>query len=71
MQQFAGGVASSCAGLLVSQTGDGPLEHYARLGYVVAGTMMISVVLMGRVNGIVEGDAAKGGGVAVGEGGAA
>jgi predicted MFS family arabinose efflux permease len=60
LQQLAGGVASSCAGLLVSQTGDGPLEHYERLGYVVATSIAVGVVLMGRVNAIVQGDA-KGG----------
>ncbi len=68
MQQFAGGVASSCAGLLVSQIGDGPLEHYERLGYVVATTMMISVVLMRRVNAIVQADVAKSVGAPVGAG---
>jgi predicted MFS family arabinose efflux permease len=56
LQQLAGGVASSCAGLLVSQTGDGPIEHYERLGYVVATSMAVGVVLMGRVNAIVQGD---------------
>ena len=60
LQQIAGGIASSCAGLLVSQTGDGPLEHYERLGYVVATSMTVGVVLMGRVNAIVQRDA-KGG----------
>jgi predicted MFS family arabinose efflux permease len=60
LQQFAGGVASSCAGLLVSQTGDGPLEHYERLGYVVALSTLVGVVLMGRVNAIVQGDAQGG-----------
>jgi hypothetical protein len=60
LQQLAGGVASSCAGLLVSQTGDGPLGHYERLGYVVASSMAVGVALMGRVNAIVQGDA-KGG----------
>jgi predicted MFS family arabinose efflux permease len=60
LQQLAGGVASSCAGLLVSQTGDGPLEHYERLGYVVASSMAVGVALMGRVNAIVQRDA-KGG----------
>jgi len=60
LQQLAGGVASSCAGLLVSQTGDGPLDHYERLGYVVASSMVVGVVLMGRVNAIVQGDAQGG-----------
>jgi predicted MFS family arabinose efflux permease len=64
LQQLAGGVASSCAGLLVAQTGDGPIEHYERLGYVVAGSMAVGVVLMGRVNAIVQGDA-KGAGAKV------
>ena len=64
LQQLAGGVASSCAGLLVSQTGDGPIEHYERLGYVVASSIVVGVVLMGRVNAIVQGDA-KGGGAPV------
>jgi hypothetical protein len=53
LQQFAGGVASSCAGLLVAQSGDGPLEHYERLGYVVALAMATSIVLMARVNSLV------------------
>ena len=57
LQQLAGGVASSCAGLLVSQAEGGPIEHYERLGYVVATSMAIGVVLMGRVNAIVQGDA--------------
>ena len=60
LQQLAGGVASSCAGLLVTQTGGGPLEHYERLGYVVSAAMAVGVALMGRVNAIVQGDA-KGG----------
>jgi predicted MFS family arabinose efflux permease len=57
LQQFAGGIASSCAGLLVSQTGGGPLEHYERLGYVVAGSMTLGVILMGKIDRIVRGDA--------------
>ncbi|HTQ44998.1 MAG TPA: MFS transporter [Polyangiaceae bacterium] len=56
MQQLAGGLASSCAGLLVTQTGDGPLEHYERLGYVVSLAMAATVVLMWRINAMVMGD---------------
>jgi predicted MFS family arabinose efflux permease len=56
MQQLAGGLASSCAGLLVTQTGDGPLEHYERLGYVVSVAMAVTVVLMWRINVMVLGD---------------
>jgi predicted MFS family arabinose efflux permease len=57
LQQIAGGIAASCAGLLVSQTGDGPIEHYERLGYVVATSMLFAVVLMGKIDAIVKGDA--------------
>jgi len=56
MQQLAGGVASSCAGLLVTQHGDGPLEHYERLGYVVATAMATTIVMMARIDTMVRGD---------------
>jgi predicted MFS family arabinose efflux permease len=58
LQQLSGGVASSCAGLIVSQSGTGAIEHYERLGYVVAGSMTLAVFLMGRVDAIVRGTAA-------------
>ena len=57
MQQLAGGVASWCAGLLVTQIGDGPLEHYERLGYVVAGAMAVTILMMARIDTMVSGDA--------------
>jgi predicted MFS family arabinose efflux permease len=57
MQQLAGGVASSCAGLLVTQSGDGPLEHYERLGYVVAAASAVTIVMMARIDSMVKGDA--------------
>lgn len=60
LQQLSGGIASSCAGLLVSQSGDLPLEHYERLGYVVALAMAMSIVLMARVNSLVTGDPGRG-----------
>jgi len=56
MQQLSGGIASSCAGLLVTQIGDGPLEHYERLGYVVSAAMAATIVLMWRINVMVMGD---------------
>jgi predicted MFS family arabinose efflux permease len=46
LQQLSGGVASSSAGLIVSQTADGRLEHYETLGYVVVAAMLIVVALM-------------------------
>lgn len=46
LQQLSGGVASGSAGLIVSQTADGRLEHYETLGYVVVAAMLIVVALM-------------------------
>jgi predicted MFS family arabinose efflux permease len=53
LQQLAGGVAASSAGLIVSQTGDGPLENYERLGYVVSAAIVTTVVLMFKINRMV------------------
>lgn len=60
LQQLAGGVASWTAGLIVVQTAAGPLEHYGELGYVVAGAMLITIILMFRVNGMVKAKLAAG-----------
>jgi predicted MFS family arabinose efflux permease len=57
MQQFAGGVASSFAGLLVTQTEGGYLEHYDRLGYVVSLAIAATIVLMKRIDAMVTRDA--------------
>jgi predicted MFS family arabinose efflux permease len=57
MQQLAGGVASWCAGLLVTHSGDRPLGHYDRLGYVVATAMAATIVMMARIDAMVRGDA--------------
>ena len=59
LQQLAGGVAAWCAGLLVAQGASGALEHYERLGYVVASSMTLAVLLMGKVNALVKGDAPR------------
>lgn len=53
LQQLAGGIASSAAGLIVTQTASGPLEHYDRLGYVVSTAVAVSVILMARINTLV------------------
>jgi predicted MFS family arabinose efflux permease len=53
LQQLAGGIASSSAGLIVTVTGDGPLENYERLGYVVSAAIVATVVLMYRINRMV------------------
>ncbi len=55
LQQLAGGVASSAAGLIVTQTEGGPLEHYDRLGYVVSAAMIATVFLMYKIHRMVMG----------------
>lgn len=54
LQQLAGGLAAWSAGLIVVQTAAGPLQHYEELGYVVAGAMLITIILMFKVNGLVR-----------------
>jgi predicted MFS family arabinose efflux permease len=53
LQQLAGGVASSSAGIIVTQNGDGPLEHYDRLGYVVAVAMLATIAFMHKIQRLV------------------
>jgi predicted MFS family arabinose efflux permease len=53
LQQFAGGVASSVAGLIVSQGADGRLIHYERLGYVVSAAIVATVIFMHKINRMV------------------
>jgi predicted MFS family arabinose efflux permease len=53
-QQIAGGIASAAAGVIVVQTKNGVLEHYNRLGYVVIGTMTITIILMYFLNKYVQ-----------------
>ena len=54
VQQIAGGVASAIAGLIVVQTKSGSLQHYNRLGYVVIGTMTITLIMMYFLNKYVQ-----------------
>jgi len=54
VQQIAGGVASAIAGFIVVQTKTGALEHYNWLGYVVIGTMTITLVMMYFLNQYVQ-----------------
>jgi len=62
LQQLAGGVASSLAGLLVTQKESGEMEHYPRLGYVVAAAVFATIVLMGKINAMVMRDVRDGAG---------
>lgn len=54
IQQIAGGVASWVAGMIVIQSKEGPLRHYDVLGYVVIGTMCITVIMMYFLNNYVK-----------------
>ena len=46
VQQLSGGIASVIAGVVVAQGADGNLQHFDRLGYIVVGTTLLSLVLM-------------------------
>ena len=46
VQQISGGIASAIAGIIVFQAPDGILHHYDILGYVVIGTMIITIAMM-------------------------
>jgi predicted MFS family arabinose efflux permease len=60
VQQIAGGIAAWVAGLIVVQsTPNSPLKHYDILGYVVIGTMFITVVLMYFLNRYVQNKISK------------
>ncbi len=46
VQQISGGIASAIAGMIVFQAPDGILHRYDILGYVVIGTMIITIGMM-------------------------
>lgn len=47
IQQVSGGIASFVAGLIVYQPAkNAPLQHFDTVGYVTAGTMLITLVMM-------------------------
>jgi predicted MFS family arabinose efflux permease len=52
--QISGGIASVIAGLIVSQSPTGMIEHYDILGYVVSGLMGVMIVMMYFINKSVE-----------------
>jgi predicted MFS family arabinose efflux permease len=59
VQQFAGGMASGVAGLVVVQTGSDRLEHYDLLGFIVAAAMFATMWLMYSIQKIVKARLAK------------
>lgn len=50
LQQVAGGIASVIAGVIVVQNGDGPLEHFDVLGYILVGTTAVTIFIMHRIH---------------------
>jgi predicted MFS family arabinose efflux permease len=56
MQQLAGALAASFAGVLITQTASGYLEHYERLGYAVSLAVAATIVLMKRIDAMVMRD---------------
>ena len=54
LQQIAGGIAASAAGLIIYQHDKtSPLEHYDTVGYTVVAISFLSILLMRRVNQLV------------------
>lgn len=54
MQHFSGGIAAAIAGMIVVQTDGGPLKNYPILGFVVMGSMIITVFLMYSLNNQIK-----------------
>ncbi|MBI1221430.1 MAG: MFS transporter [Bacteroidetes bacterium] len=54
VMQLSGGIASLIAGMIVVQNDSGYLEHYNILGYVVTGTILITILLMRRIDVMVR-----------------
>ena len=61
VQQIAGGVAAYVAGMLVVQRKEGPMLHYNRLGFAVAGSMMVAILLMYMIDRHVKQKTAEAG----------
>jgi predicted MFS family arabinose efflux permease len=54
IQQIAGGIASTVAGLIVVQNAKGAYTNYPVLGYVVVGASLITIVMMYTIHKLVE-----------------
>ncbi len=50
VQQLSGGIASVFAGLIVVQSPTGKLVHYNTVGYIVATTMILTIIMMRSIN---------------------
>jgi predicted MFS family arabinose efflux permease len=54
IQQISGGIATFIAGLIVVQSSTGKLEHYDTLGYVVMGSMLVTIFMIRFLDGLVK-----------------
>lgn len=54
MQQLAGGLAASAAGLIVLQNPSGKIENYSHLGWFVVGIMVLAMIQMFFINQIIS-----------------
>ncbi len=59
LQQISGGIASVLAGLIVSEGPGGAIVHFEQLGYVVAGSSLITLFMMNRIRKLVPEAAGK------------
>lgn len=50
VQQISGGIASVLAGLIIVQTGNGKLEHYDTIGYIVTASIIVTIIMMRSLN---------------------
>lgn len=50
VQQLSGGIASVLAGLIIVQTGNGKLEHYDTIGYIVVASIIVTIIMMRALN---------------------
>ncbi|WP_258103527.1 MFS transporter [Marinoscillum sp. MHG1-6] len=55
VMQISGGIASAIAGMIVSQSDSGKILHYDTLGYVVSGTVILTIILMYFINKMIFG----------------
>lgn len=54
VSQISGGVAAAVAGMIVVQTDSGQLLHYPTLGFVVIGSMLVTIGMMYFINRYVQ-----------------
>jgi multidrug resistance protein len=60
MQQISGGIAAAIAGMIVTESTDGMLQHIDILGYVLVATTLLTLVMMFYINRMVEVTAGNG-----------